>query len=371
MESGGSGPSGVGASELSDPPGFACARGIRASWPDAVGWAERCVSKASLPARDFLKGSIAYVNLSPQMKSSRPELWWCPNLNHKLKVRLLFVGLFWYELVWMPQDTFERSALEEDTGNVSVVALAEKGRNPSIAKLFRPHVAEPVVVTEFTTKRYRFSALPPLLDDFFHWSRYTKVKSVAVVPRLDRWRQAHLQRNWLANGFIFRDQPFICLKSDTDRSSNLMPFITYNEEMGNLFGVIFNHRMENCSQSPDQLLSHERGLDFGLFCKHMRVLAPLSDLNQLPDREYGVDSRRDGEDACEYECKFVQRVGGTPTTTKGLFMVVIGYLIAVMGTVLCLVSICFDGCRKRLLIGFGMVGLGFLFFHIGFNWLIL
>lgn len=75
MESGGSGPSGVGASELSDPPGFACARGIRASWPDAVGWAERCVSKASLPARDFLKGSIAYVNLSPQMKSSRPK-WW-------------------------------------------------------------------------------------------------------------------------------------------------------------------------------------------------------------------------------------------------------------------------------------------------------
>lgn len=77
MESGGSGPSGVGASELSDPPEFACARGIRASWPDAVGWAERCVSKASLPARDFLKGSIAYVNLSPQMKSSRsaPGYW--------------------------------------------------------------------------------------------------------------------------------------------------------------------------------------------------------------------------------------------------------------------------------------------------------
>jgi hypothetical protein len=53
MESGGSGPSGVGASELSDPPGFACACGIRASWPDAVGWAERSVSKAVAPYQKF------------------------------------------------------------------------------------------------------------------------------------------------------------------------------------------------------------------------------------------------------------------------------------------------------------------------------
>ena len=77
MESGGSGPSDVGASELSDPLEIACARGSRASWPDAVGWAERSVSKAPLPARDFLNGSIAYVTLSAQMKSSRgdPSNW--------------------------------------------------------------------------------------------------------------------------------------------------------------------------------------------------------------------------------------------------------------------------------------------------------